>query len=132
MIENISDEKGNEIANIIYSSFQREGIEFITNNESSLQLAYMSREAGHKIQPHMHLPRNSYIKVTQEVLFIKSGSVRLELYDNNKVFICSRKLGSGDVIQLVSGGHGFEMIEMSEIIEVKQGPYSETRDKERF
>ena len=30
------------------------------------------------------------------------------------------------------GGHGFSMIEESEIIEVKQGPYIEAKDKIRF
>ena len=39
---------------------------------------------------------------------------------------------TGDVILLVSGGHGFEMLEESEIIEVKQGPYAGEEDKVRF
>ena len=33
---------------------------------------------------------------------------------------------------LAYGGHGFEMIEDSEIIEVKQGPYLDEVDKIRF
>ena len=33
---------------------------------------------------------------------------------------------------LVAGGHGFEMLEPTEIIEVKQGPYSGDQDKTRF
>jgi hypothetical protein len=36
------------------------------------------------------------------------------------------------VILLASGGHGFTMLEPTEIIEVKQGPYAGTEDKERF
>lgn len=36
------------------------------------------------------------------------------------------------VILLASGGHGFEMMEASEIIEVKQGPYVGEIDKVRF
>jgi hypothetical protein len=34
------------------------------------------------------------------------------------------------VILLSTGGHGFEMLEESELIEVKQGPYLD--DKKRF
>jgi hypothetical protein len=41
-------------------------------------------------------------------------------------------LETGDVILLVSGGHGFEMLEDSEMIEVKQGPYTGDSDKTRF
>ena len=41
-------------------------------------------------------------------------------------------LNLGDVVLFSSGGHGFTMIEESEIIEVKQGPYSGEQDKTRF
>lgn len=33
---------------------------------------------------------------------------------------------------LAYGGHGFKMLEDSEIIEVKQGPYAGENDKVRF
>ena len=36
------------------------------------------------------------------------------------------------MILLAAGGHGFEMLEPTEIIEVKQGPYCGDRDKTRF
>jgi hypothetical protein len=39
---------------------------------------------------------------------------------------------SGDVVLLSRGGHGFEMLEESEIVEVKQGPYESESDKFRF
>jgi hypothetical protein len=39
-------------------------------------------------------------------------------------------LNSGDTILLASGGHGFEMLEDTEMLEIKQGPYSGvTNDK---
>ena len=41
-------------------------------------------------------------------------------------------LAKGDVILLAYGGHGLYMIEESEIIEVKQGPFAEDRDKIKF
>ena len=44
----------------------------------------------------------------------------------------SRILYTGDVILLSDGGHGFKMLEPSEIIEVKQGPYCGEMDKVRF
>ena len=48
-----------------------------------------------------------------------------------------KKLGGcfllpGDVVLLAHGGHGFTMLEPSEMIEVKQGPYAGEQDKERF
>jgi len=41
-------------------------------------------------------------------------------------------LNQGDVALLAYGGHGFEMLEDSEMIEVKQGPYVGEMDKVRF
>ena len=32
----------------------------------------------------------------------------------------------------MNGGHGFEMLEKTEIIEIKQGPYANDKDKTRF
>ena len=39
---------------------------------------------------------------------------------------------AGDVVLLAFGGHGFEMLEPTEIIEVKQGPYAGEHDKTRL
>ena len=43
-----------------------------------------------------------------------------------------RILQGGDVILLATGGHGFEVLEEIEMIEVKQGPYAGDQDKTRF
>jgi len=66
------------------------------------------------------------------VLFIKSGKVRIDFFDDRQRYLESRILNTGDVILLAHGGHGFKMLEESEIIEVKQGPYTGDQDKERF
>ena len=58
--------------------------------------------------------------------------MRVDFYDENQTYQESRALNSGDVILLAYGGHGFEMLEPSEIIEVKQGPYAGNNDKTRF
>lgn len=80
----------------------------------------------------MHNPVTRSVLYTQEVLFIKSGSLRVDFYDEQQVYIESRVLSSGDTILLARGGHGFQILEPSEIIEVKQGPYAGDGDKTRF
>jgi mannose-6-phosphate isomerase-like protein (cupin superfamily) len=120
------------IAIIIRSNYKKEGIHFFTNQDSFQQVGYMNREEGYKIEPHLHLPSNRLISKTQEVLFIKSGKVQISFYDNNKKFLENKIVSTGDVIFLSSGGHGFLMLEQSEIIEVKQGPYLKEDDKLRF
>ena len=130
-IEQIFDEY-RMIAIIIYSEYTSEGIEFFTPNNFSQQLASMSRPRGYKIKAHVHKPVPRNVKYTQETLFIKKGRVKVNFYDEQKKFLETRVLNSGDVILLVSGGHDFEMLENTEMIEVKQGPYAGNGDKEQF
>jgi hypothetical protein len=120
------------LALILGHSHRSEGIEFFTPDDFSQQLAYMNRPAGYVIAPHVHNPVPREVQFTKEVLLIKSGRVRVDFYSDDRVYIESRILAAGDVILLAYGGHGFEMLESSEIIEVKQGPYAGDADKTRF
>jgi len=117
---------------IIKADFKKEGIHFFTPDQFSQQLGYMNRPKGYVIDPHVHNVVSREVKLMKEVLFIKSGKVRVDFYDDNQNYIKSRLLFKGDVILLASGGHGFEMLEPSEMIEVKQGPYAGEQDKTRF
>ena len=131
MLENIiHNEK--LLSVIIRSNYKSNGIEFFTPDDFSQQLAYMNREKDYVIAPHVHNAVQRDVHVTQEVLVIKSGKVRVDYYDDNKNYLESRILNQGDVVLLAYGGHGFEMLEASEIIEIKQGPYAGEMDKVRF
>jgi len=121
-----------ELAVILRHSFNKEGIEFITPSTYSQQLGYMNRPSGYVIQPHVHNAVPREVQFTKEVLFIKSGKVRVDFYDDDQKYLESCILNKGDVILLAFGGHGFEMLEASELIEVKQGPYAGDADKTRF
>jgi mannose-6-phosphate isomerase-like protein (cupin superfamily) len=120
------------LAIIIGKDFKKEGIEFFTPDDFSQQLAYMNRPHGYVIPPHVHniVPRE--VTLTQEVLFIRNGKVRVDFYDDDKNYLESIIVSTGDVILLAAGGHGFEMLEPTEMIEVKQGPYCGEADKVRF
>lgn len=117
---------------IIRANYNKEGIAFFTPDDFSQQLGYMNRPEGYVIAPHVHNVVERKVDLTQEVLIIKSGKVRVDFYDNNKQYIESRIVQKGDIILLAHGGHGFEMLEPSEIVEVKQGPYCGEMDKVRF
>lgn len=117
---------------IVRSGFVRDGIEFFTPPAFSQQMAYMNRPAGYAIPPHVHLPVHRALEGTQEALFIRKGRVRIDFYDQAQAYVVSRILVTGDVVLLAGGGHGFEMLEPTEMIEVKQGPYDRDADKKRF
>ncbi len=117
---------------IIRAEFKKEGIAFFTPDDFSQQLGYMNRPEGYVIAPHVHNIVERKVDLTQEVLIIRSGKVRVDFYDADKQYVESRIINSGDIILLAHGGHGFKMLEPSEIVEVKQGPYCGELDKVRF
>lgn len=128
MIKKITH-NGDILAIIIRSKFSAEGIHFFTPEDFSQQLGYMNRPKGYKIPPHSHNEVRREVLLTNEVLFVKSGKVRVDFYQKNQDYLESELLVPGDVILLASGSHGFEMLEPSEMIEVKQGPYAGEDDK---
>jgi len=120
------------LAIVIRSDFQKDGIEFFTPDDFSQQMAYMHRPTGYKITPHVHNVVERKVEYTQEVLLIKRGKVRVDFFDDNKDYIVHCVLLAGDVILLAFGGHGFTMLEDTEMIEVKQGPFAGDKDKIKF
>ena len=120
------------LALILRSDFSTEGIEFFTPKDFSQQLGYMNRPKNYSIPPHIHNVKNRKVDITQEVLFIKSGCVKMDIFDIDQKFVNSYVLNKGDVVLLATGGHGFTMLEQSEIIEVKTGPHLGDMDKTKF
>lgn len=132
MIQNITH--NNQIlAIIIKRDYSKEGVEFFTPNEFSQQLAFMRHSKGKIIGAHVHNPVKREVQYTKEVLIIRKGKLRVDFYDDNQNYLDkSLILEAGDVILLAYGGHGFEVLEDLEMIEVKQGPYVGESDKTRF
>ena len=130
-VERIEHE-GQTLAIIVRNEYTSSGVKFFTPDELSQQLAYMRHPAGKVIDAHIHNPVQRTVAYTQETLFIKRGRIRVDFFDNDQNYLDSRVLSRGDVILLIKGGHGFEVLEDLEMIEVKQGPYTGQKDKTCF
>lgn len=124
--------KNKLLAIIIRDNYESDGINFLTPSEYSQQVAYMHHAKGKIIDAHVHNLVHRNVVLTQEVLFIKKGKLRIDFYDEYQDYLESYILNKGDIILLMSGGHGFKVLEEIEMIEVKQGPYSGEADKTRF
>jgi mannose-6-phosphate isomerase-like protein (cupin superfamily) len=123
---------GRLCAMIVRKADNERGIQFFTPNEFSQQLALMSYSAGKVIPAHTHNAVRREVFYTQEALFIREGKLRVDFYSEQQEYHTSRVLGAGDVILLIRGGHGFEVLEDLNMVEVKQGPYVGETDKTRF
>ncbi len=124
--------KNQILAIIVKRDYSNNGIIFFTPSDFSQQLAYMNHPKSKIIQPHTHNEVKREVLYTKEVLFIKKGKIRTDFYTDNQEYICSRILETGDILLLAAGGHGFEMLEDTEMFEVKQGPYAGENDKTLF
>ena len=131
MVEEVTVE-GQIYAIIIRSDFHEPGVHFMTKEDYSQQMAYMHHEKGKIIEAHVHNHEARNVIQTQEVLVIRRGKLRVDFYKSNREYYGSKELYEGDIILLAAGGHGFEVLEEVEMVEVKQGPYLGDRDKVRF
>ena len=132
MIEKIYHHK-KLYALIVRSKFRkRNGISFFTPNDTNQQFGYMKHNKGYTIKPHNHKKRTTKIFYTTEVIIIFKGSLRVDFYDLKQKYLFSKIINEKDIVMLVHGGHGFKVLKKIEMIEVKQGPYSVSKDKVKF
>ena len=111
---------------------KKKGITFFTPADSTQQFGYMKHKKKHIIQPHTHNKRLTKILNSTEVILILKGMLRVDFYTSLKKYLFSKILKKDDIIMLVHGGHGFKILKDVEMLEVKQGPYSLSKDKIKF
>lgn len=132
MIQNITYNK-KTLALIIKANYlKKKGVNFFTNPKHLQQVAYMNHPKGHLIQPHIHKKNIRKISGTSEVLIILQGKIKIDFYNEKKKYLFSKQAKKNDIVILLTGGHGFKMLNNCKFIEVKQGPYKIKKDKYRF
>lgn len=132
MITNITY-KNKKLAIIIRKNYSKKrGINFFTPSSLSQQVAYMNHKKNHVIRPHIHKLRLKKIYDTNEVIVILEGKLKVDFYTSKKIYLRSKIVTKGDILILLSDGHGFKVLENCKFIEVKQGPYDIEKDKEKF
>lgn len=118
-------------AYVIPCDYSFEGINFVSDKDDYFQIATMSHKNGHTIKKHYHNIIDRKIDLTSEVLIIRKGVLKVTLYEDEKE-MCDFYVSSGDILVLLKGGHGFEIVEDADFVEVKQGPFLGDIDKTRF
>ena len=112
------------------NQFKKKGVNFITRNQELFQLGFISHKKKHEIKKHYHVKKKREINYFSEVLIMRKGLLKVIFYDEKGKSIKKDKvLKKDDIILLLKGGHGFEVLKNVEIIEVKQGPYQKNTDK---
>lgn len=122
-LEVISDNDGTPLCHVIRHTHAPVGTTFYTPSTYSQQLGIIKYPAGGIIKAHYHNKVPREVTLTQEVLVVRKGRIRVNLYDRSLQPIGSVELMQGDTILLAAGGHGIDILEDAEMLEVKQGPY---------
>jgi len=120
------------LALIVRRDFVPAGIQFLTTDDYPQQIAGMAHPQGHRIPAHVHNAIHREIETTMETIVVRSGRLRVDFYLDDRNYLESRILEGGDVALLAAGGHGFECLEATDMLEIKQGPYAGSVDKVRF
>ena len=101
----------------------KEGLDFITSDNSFIQVGTWDYQEGKILDAHYHntFERKSYI--TQEVVLVVQGSIVCNLYTIEGQFITSEEINQGQLIIQYQGIHEYEIKKDSKVLEIKNGPY---------
>ncbi len=101
-----------------------DGLNFFSQDEDFIQVGVWGYGAGKELKAHIHNEVKREVLWTQEVLFVRSGTLRANIFDTNATKVAELEVQAGDIIILLRGGHGYEILaEGTHVLEIKNGPY---------
>lgn len=128
------ERNGKLIAIIHRDSDWVEGLNFITPDALFIQVGLWWYQKGKKLDSHIHKDFPREATRTHEMTYVKSGAMRVLLYDEDKNFFDDFIIRAGDLAVFAYGGHGYEILEdNTKIIEAKNGHFIDVEtDKIKF
>ena len=125
---------GKTLSIVYYDEDWVGGLNFITPDELFIQVGSWWYNEGKKLDSHIHNEFSRKATRTQEMVYVKRGSMRVILYTEGKEYYDEYILKTGDLAVFVYGGHGYEILEDgTQIIEAKNGPFIDVEtDKTKF
>jgi len=101
-----------------------DGLKFFSNDREFLQVGTWGYSGGKELLAHAHNPVSREVQWTQEVLFVRRGSLRADIYDSGKNKITEWIVKEGDIVALLGGGHGYQILtDDTQVLEIKHGAY---------
>lgn len=101
-----------------------DGLSFFSHDDDFIQVGVWGYDAGKELKAHIHNQVSRQVLWTQEVIMVRRGSIRANIYNTTEEKVAAIEVHAGDVIILLHGGHGYEILENgTQVLEVKNGPY---------
>lgn len=122
------------LAILIRGADWENGLNFASSQDDFIQAGTWKYDKGTKLLAHIHKTVPRRVLRTQEVMFVKEGRVKADIYTEKHERLQTLELGKNDALILLCGGHGFEVLEDgTQVLEVKNGPYvGAEKDRERI
>lgn len=110
------------------------GLAFFSQDSEFLQVGMWNYESGKRLLAHTHndIPRT--IQRTHETLYVRKGRIEARIFNEARDLVATLVAGEGDILTLMSGGHGYTVLEDgTQVLEIKNGPYvGATQDRVRI
>ena len=100
------------------------GLDFITPNESNIQVGTWNYDAGKVLERHEHNRVHRKSDITQECVFVVQGKMLVKFYSKERKYLKSVILKKFDYAVIFDGGHEYKILcDDTRIIETKNGPF---------
>ncbi len=102
----------------------RDGLNFFSADADFVQVGSWGYPSGKTLAAHAHNRVDRSVPWTQEVLYVRTGSLRADIYDSMRSKVAELTVRAGDILVLLRGGHGYAILEDgTQVLEIKNGPY---------
>lgn len=102
----------------------KEGLDFITEDTSFIQVGTWWYNKGKSLDKHYHNVAERLADVTQECVFVVNGSMEVVICEYDGRPIETFTLYSGDMCVILCGAHEYKILEDgTKILETKNGPF---------
>lgn len=102
----------------------KEGLTFFSDTSEFIQVGSWNYNNGKQLKAHKHNSFDRLTNITQEAIFVYKGLLNASIYDSENNFMEKIQLSSGDLLVVLMGGHGYEILQDNTLVlEFKNGPY---------
>ncbi len=120
----IKDHTGKLLHIIFRKEDMQPGRTDIAPPEQFLQCAALKLQKATMFRSHQHVwHRTNNDRIAQESWVCIKGSVKVFLYDLNRLLVHTDIIQAGEISMTFEGGHNYLLIEDSIVYEFKTGPY---------
>ena len=130
----VTQENGKILALVHRADDWKKGLDFLTTDDSGLQAGTWWYDEGKTLDRHHHNILERHTNLTQECVIVLKGRMHVDVYTEDKKFLCDFELISGEFAIFLGGGHAYKILENdTKILETKNGPFMGVKlDKTRF